>query len=95
MAYIIVFLMLYLVVVLFFWSLCAIQKVLCREVQKRARSAAIENGILDSRLMCLRCQAYDIRSLYSRDFICLEEPQRKYVFRTPLPSFEEECSDLR
>jgi len=89
MTYIIICAALYLVSVLFFWSLCAITKGSFAGSQNCIESAEAKKGMFGIQSKAISTRAYNIQSLYSRDFILPEDAGLKYKFRDPLPSLDE------
>jgi hypothetical protein len=94
MAYIIVCVILYVILGLLLWSLCAINKgslVESKDGMERAGIKKVARGIplVNERKLDTGCQVYIIQSLYSKDFILPGDVGLKYKFRIPLPSIDE------
>ena len=94
MAYIIICVILYLILGLLLWSLCAINKGSFAESQTGIESAEVKKVVLGIPSAAIRKldigrQGYIIQSLYSKDFILPEDAGIKYKFRNSLPSFDE------
>ena len=89
MAYIAICLVLYLILVLLFWSLCAINKGSFAGIQNGAESAEAGKSVFRIAPATLGTKIYNIQSLYSKDFILPEIAGLKYKFRNPLPAFDE------
>jgi hypothetical protein len=94
MTYIIICLILYLILGLLLWSLCAINKGYFPEINKSTESAGVKKAVLgipfpDAPKLDTGCQVYIIQSLYSKDFISPDEAGPKYKFRNSLPSIDE------
>ena len=77
---------LYLALVLFFWSLCAINKGSFSRSRNGIENAKIKKGMFRTPSTVVGTKAYSIQSLYSKDFILTEDAGLKYKFRRPLPS---------
>jgi hypothetical protein len=93
MAYVIICVILYLILGLLLWSLCAINKDSFAESQNGRESTAVKKVVLGIPSAAIRkldigCQVYIIQSLYSKDFILPGDAGLKYKFRNPLPSFD-------
>ncbi len=94
MTYIIICLTLYLILVLLFWSLCAINKGSFAGIQNGTESAEAKKSVFRISSTALgNTKAYNIQSLYSKDFILPEAAGLKYKFRNPLPAFDERNID--
>jgi hypothetical protein len=94
MTYIIISLTLYLILVLLFWSLCAINKGSFAGIQNGTESAEAKKNVFRISSTALgNTKAYNIQSLYSKDFILPEAAGLKYEFRNPLPAFDERNID--
>jgi len=94
MAYVIICVILYLILGLLLWSLCAVNKGSFAESENGTESAGVKKVVLGIppaaiRKLDIGCQVYIIQSLYSKDFVLPEEAGLKYKFRSPLPSFDE------
>ena len=89
MTYIIICTALYLVSVLAFWSLCAITKGSFAGSRNGIENAEVKRGMFGIMFKAIGTKAYNIQSLYSKDFVLPEDSGLKYKFRDPLPSFEE------
>ena len=90
MTYIIISLTLYVILVQLFWSLCAINKGSFAGIQNGAENAEAKKNVFRISSTALgNTKAYNIQSLYSKDFILPESAGLKYKFRNPLPAFDE------
>ena len=93
MLYIFICFIVYVILGLFFWSLCAMSQESQDKFVRRFKCTPIQKDMSEDRYTNIRCQAYTIQSLYSQDFIVPEVSHINYTFRNPLPSFEEKCGN--
>ena len=85
MAQVFIYSIIYLILILFFWSLCAIGQDSFHKYSDGLKIIEVANGAASTVPANTKNRAYTIQSLYFQDLNVPEVPSINYTFRNPLP----------